>query len=156
MRQLQITPKYCQGFEDRHGKVRWYYRRPGFPRIALPGLPWGPDFMAAYDKAALGERLEVGASWSRPGTIGALVASYYKTGDFTGLADTTKATYRGILERFRIGHGDKRVAHLERRHVQNIITAMSDRPAAAANRRCCPSMIVSSRRPDAVYTSSWT
>lgn len=133
MKQMHKPPKYCQGFEDRHGKVRWYYRRPGFPRVALPGLPWSPDFMAAYEKAAVGERLETGASRSKPGTVAALVASYYKTGDFTGLAASTKTTYRGILERFRVEHGDKRVAHLKKGHVQVIITGMTDRPAAAAN-----------------------
>ncbi|AUM72918.1 tyrosine-type recombinase/integrase [Paracoccus jeotgali] len=133
MKQMRKPPKYCQGFEDRHGKIRWYYRRPGFSRIALPGLPWSPDFMAAYDKAAAGERLEAGLSRSKPGTIAALVASYYRTGDFTGLADSTKTTYRGILERFRLAHGDKRVAHMEKRHVQNIISGMTDTPAAAGN-----------------------
>lgn len=89
--------------------------------------------MAAYEKAALGERLETGAVRSAPGTISALAASYYKTSDFTGLAASTKATYRGIIERFRAEHGHKRVAHMERRHVQKIIGERADTPAAAAN-----------------------
>lgn len=75
MKQMHKPPKYCHGFEDRHGKVRWYYRRPGFQRVALPGLPWSPDFMATYDKAAAGEKLETGVSRSKPGTAAALVAS---------------------------------------------------------------------------------
>ena len=33
------TPKYTQGFEDHHGNVRWYLRKPGVPRAPLPGLP---------------------------------------------------------------------------------------------------------------------
>lgn len=49
------------------------------------------------------------------------------------MADSTKTTYRGILERFRVGHGDKGVAHLKKGHVQVIITGMTDTPAAAAN-----------------------
>lgn len=133
MKQLRKPPKYCQGFEDRHGKVRWYYRRPGFPRVALPGLPWSPDFMASYDKAATGERLEIGKIRSAPGTIGALVASYYRTSDFTGLGDSTKTTYRGIIERFRAEHGSKRVAHMEKRHVQGFISEKAATPAAANN-----------------------
>ena len=133
MRQLYKPPKYSQGFPDRHGKMRWYYRRPGFPRVALPGLPWSPAFMEAYEKAAAGERLETGASRSKPGTVAALVASYYRTSDFTGLADSTKATYRGIIERFRAAHGDKRVAHMQKRHVQEIIAKMGETPAAASN-----------------------
>ena len=54
MKQLRKPPRYCQGFEDRHGKVRWYFRKPGLPRVALPGLPWSPEFMAAYEQAAEG------------------------------------------------------------------------------------------------------
>jgi hypothetical protein len=42
-----------QGFIDRHGKARFYFRRPGFKVIPLPGLPWSPQFMAVYE-AALG------------------------------------------------------------------------------------------------------
>lgn len=133
MKQLRKPPKYCQGFEDRHGKVRWYYRRPGFPRVALPGLPWSPEFMAAYEKASIGERVEIGKDRSKPGTVSALVASYYRTSDFKGLSDSTKATYRGIIERFRTEHGDKRVAHMERRHVQSIVAAKTATPSAANN-----------------------
>ena len=40
-------PHYVQQFLDRHGKARFYYRRPGFKLVPLPGLPWSPAFMAA-------------------------------------------------------------------------------------------------------------
>jgi site-specific recombinase XerD len=131
MKQLRRPPKYCQGFEDRHGKVRWYYRRQGFPRVALSGLPWSPEFMAAYELAANGEKVEIGKARSKAGTIGALIASYYRTADFTGLSDVTKRTYRNILERFRADHADKRVTMLQRQHVQRIISDKGDTPAAA-------------------------
>lgn len=57
--------------------------------------------MAAYDAAQKGEKLELGKERSAPGSISALVASFYRTSDFKGLTDSTKATYRGIIERFR-------------------------------------------------------
>lgn len=127
------TSEILPGVEDRHGKVRWYYRRPGFPRVALPGLPWSADFMAAYESAAKGEKLEIGKTLSAPGTISALVASYYRTSDFAGLRDSTKATYRGIIERFRTEHGEKRVATLQKVNVQRIIERKAETPAAANN-----------------------
>lgn len=133
MNPLRKPPRYCQGFEDRHGKFRWYYRRPDFPRVALPGLPWTPEFMAAYEKAAKGEKLAIGKTRSAPGTVSALVASFYKTSDYTALSDSTKATYRGIIERFRVVHGDKRVAHMERRHIQKLLDLKAETPAAAKN-----------------------
>jgi integrase len=51
------------------------------------------------------------------------------------LAPTTQATYRGILERFREQHGEKRWSKLERHHVRNIIREKIDTPAAANNLR---------------------
>ena len=133
MRQLRKPPKYCQGFADRHGKIRWYYRRPGFPRTPLPGLPWSPQFMAAYESATQGERPEIARDRSAPGTVGALIASYYRTADYTGLSEITKKTYRNILERFRADYSERRVAKLERHH---IVKMMGDRAAtpSAANR----------------------
>ena len=133
MKIMNKPPKYCQGFEDRHGKVRWYYRRPGFPRVALPGLPWTPEFMAAYEKAANGEKVEVGKTLTVQGSISALVVSFYKTSDFKGLSDSTKATYRGIIERFRADHGHRLVKEMQRDHVQKIVAKKSDTPAAANN-----------------------
>jgi integrase len=133
MKLLRKPPRYCQGFEDRHGKFRWYYRRPGFARVALPGLPWTPEFMAAYEKAANGEKLEIGKSQTIAGSMSALVASFYKTSDYTGLSASTKATYRGIIERFRNEHGDKRVVHLERKHLQKLVSDKAETPAAANN-----------------------
>src|SRR4051794_7923573 len=97
-------PRYTHGFIDRHGKARFYFRRPGFKSIALPGMPWSPTFMAAYEAALSGESkpVDLGASKTKPGTIGALVVAYYNSGQFQGLpADSTKTTYRGIIERFR-------------------------------------------------------
>ena len=44
---MRRPPPYCNGFLDRHGKARWYFRRAGFKKVPLPGLPWSPEFMAA-------------------------------------------------------------------------------------------------------------
>ena len=84
MKMLRKPPKYCHGYEDRHGKFRWYFRRAGFPKVPLPGLPWTPEFMAAYEKAAKGEKLEIGKSQTAPGSISALIASFYRTSDLSG------------------------------------------------------------------------
>ncbi len=126
------APKYCQGYLDRHGKPRWYLRRRGMKNVALPGLPWSPEFMAAYEEAMRGEAPEKPTKGA-PGSIDALVASYYRTADYTGLGDSTKTTYRGIIERFRAEHGDKRVAKLQTVHVRKIIGDKSATPSAANN-----------------------
>lgn len=131
MKQLRRPPKYCQGMIDRHGKPRWYFRRPGFPRRALPGLPWSPQFMAEYAAAMEGDKAEIGKKQTLPGSIAALIASYYRSAEYSGMADSTKRAVRNILERFRAEHGDKRVAHLEKRHIQKIMAEKAATPDAA-------------------------
>ena len=103
----------------------------GCPLRALPGLPWSPQFMAEYAAAMEGDKTEIGKKQTLPGSIAALVASYYRSADYSGLADSTKRVVRNILERFRAEHGDKRVAHLEKRHVQKIMADKAETPDAA-------------------------
>jgi hypothetical protein len=117
-------PKYTQAFTDRHGTARFYFRKSGSKQVPLPGLPWSPQFMAAYEAALEGQgpRIEIGASRTKPGTINALVVSYCNSMVFQTLAPETRRTRRNILERFRAEHGDKRSALLKREHV-NVIFA---------------------------------
>lgn len=132
----KIRLQYIHEFRDRHGKIRRYFRRPGFKQTPLPGLPGSEEFMAAYQAALSGQaapRLEVGASRTAPGTISALVARYYRSARFATLANSTKATYRGIIERFREEHGDKRVALLGREHIKRMQETKLATPAAANN-----------------------
>jgi hypothetical protein len=82
---MRRPPKFVQGFLDRHGKPRWYFRRPGFKRMPLPGLPWSPEFMAAYEEALAGQPVQIGGSRVRPGTIHALAISYYNSHGFRSL-----------------------------------------------------------------------
>jgi hypothetical protein len=63
-RVMRRLPKYVQGFLDRHGKARFYFRRAGFKTVALPGLPWSPEFMAAYEAALAGQPAPIGAATS--------------------------------------------------------------------------------------------
>lgn len=128
---MRKPPKYTQGFVDRHGKSRWYLRKRGLPRTPLPGLPWSPEFMTAYEAAMSGQAEK--PLRSQPGTVNALAESYYQSADYIGLRDSTKATYRGIIERFRAEHGDKRVSKMEARHVRQIINDKAATPSAANN-----------------------
>ena len=75
---MSRPPKFVQGFIDRHGKARFYFRRAGFKAVALPGLPWSPEFMAAYEKALAGQPAQLGSDRVKPGTIRALASSYYQ------------------------------------------------------------------------------
>lgn len=127
-------PKYVQAFIDRHGRPRYYLRRPGCKRVPLLGLPWSPDFMRAYS-AALNQAtmIEVGAKRTRHGTISAVITTFYMSSEFASWAPETRRTRRNILERLREAHGEKMVAHLARAHVESMVAAKAATPAAARN-----------------------
>jgi integrase len=117
-------PKHVHGFVDRHGRPRYYLRRPGFRAVPLFGLPFSPDFMTAYDAALAGHAapVEIGASRTISGTVNALVAAYYKSIDWDGLTDGTRKARRRYIERFRAEHGNKRVAMLGQRHLEQMLS----------------------------------
>jgi integrase len=125
---MSRPPKFVQGFIDRHDKPRFYFRRAGFKTVPLPGLPWSPEFMAAYEVAMGGEsapRVDIGASRTNPGTINALVIAYYKSDGWTRLTADTQKTRRWTIERFRAAHGDKRVAILREEHIVKMLSAIT-------------------------------
>jgi hypothetical protein len=80
----RIKLPFVQAFADRHGHARYYFRKPGFKRAALPGLPGSAEFMEAY-QAALGG---VPARFVG-GTVNALVVS--ATAGIEGLAAERRA-----------------------------------------------------------------
>jgi integrase len=130
------NPKYTHGFIDHDGKARFYLRAPGRKRVPLPGLPWSPEFMEARGKALDGDWAvpELGASRTRSGTVNAAIVSYYQSSAFRdGLAASSQQMRRAILERFREGHGDKRVGDMHKKALQIILNKKS--PAAASNWR---------------------
>jgi hypothetical protein len=55
-RVMRRLPKFVHGFIDRHGKPRFYFRRPGFESVPLQGLPYGAEFMRAYEAALAASR----------------------------------------------------------------------------------------------------
>ena len=69
---MRRPPKFVNGYIDRHGKPRFYFRRAGFKKVP-PGLPWSPEFMAAYEEALADQPTPIGAARVRPGTIRAFV-----------------------------------------------------------------------------------
>jgi len=73
---MRRAPQYVHGFIDRHGRPRFYFRRAGYKRVPLLGLPWSPEFMEAY-QAALDEtpRVQIGAKRTKPGTVASAVIS---------------------------------------------------------------------------------
>ena len=129
-------PKHCGWNTDHHGKRRVRFRKGGFS-IYIAGTPWSEDFMRQYAAALDGvkaQTAEIGIERTKPGTISALIVSYYKL-VFPTIEPSTQKMRRSILERFRRQHGDKPVARLESAHIAAIVAAMKKTPTAANNFR---------------------
>jgi integrase len=132
-------PKYVQAFIDRNGKPRHYIRRRGYPRTALPGMPWSPTFMAAYEEVmAKQDTTPTKAAHIKAGSLRALAVSYMSSGVFRNLKGRSQETYRGIIERFcktKDANGnlyaDKPFAGMDRRVLVKILAARADNPHAA-------------------------
>jgi integrase len=124
-------PKYVQAWVDpRDSRAYYYLRRRGFPRVRLPGLPWSPTFMAAYEAAMSGARTAIGSGRVKPGSVAAVVAEYLDSRQFFGSKSAgTQRMRRGILERFRAAYGDRPFALLPTEWIEALLDA---KPAHAA------------------------
>jgi integrase len=107
-------PKHVRAWVDRRdGRAYYYLRRRGHPLVRLPGLPWSPSFMAAYEAALAGPRSAIGGGRIKPGSVAAVIAEYFDSQTFFASKSAgTQRMRRGILERFRAAHGDRPFALL--------------------------------------------
>jgi integrase len=133
-------PKYTQAFIDRHGTARFYFRRAGSKQVPLPGLPWSPQFMAAYETAmAIKPVLHIGSDRVKPRSIRALAIAYYDSAAFKALdPDSTQGVYRNIIDRFcrqtdKDGqpYGDKSAVSMKSHHIEKLMEARADKPDSA-------------------------
>jgi hypothetical protein len=136
-RLMRRPPKYVHGFVDHDGKARFYFRRAGFKTVALPGLPWSPEFMSAYDEAKTAQGIAIGAERTKQGTLRALAVAYYNSKRFADMEASTQGVYRNIVDRLceqrdRDGNklADKRIATLRREHIVKLLDER-DKPESA-------------------------
>lgn len=127
-------PPHVDAFRDRHGKLRFYFRRGKGPRIPLPGSIGSDEFEAAYSAALAGQ---VAAKRKRlepvqDGTIAALIVSYKRSAAFVELRKTSQPGYISRLDAIRRDHGHRTVKGLTReRIVTKILQPYAGQPGAA-------------------------
>lgn len=110
------------------GRVHYYYRRRGYPRVRLPA-PTDPDFSAAYHAAGGGDI----AVSVQAGTLSAVVAAYRASPEYAGLSPASRAYYETALRELEARFGDKRIAALKTPKVLELRDEKRDRPSAANN-----------------------
>ncbi len=135
----RTLPRYVTEFADRHGKVRMRYRRKGQAQHYFQH-PFGSDeFWQEYAACLSGElapKVEPRLASSPVGSIDDLCERFYRSPGWQGMTkESSRKTYRSIIERFRKAHGSKRVAMVKVEHLDAILGKMRDTPAAANNLR---------------------
>lgn len=131
----KVDLEYVQAFKDRHGTMRYYFRRKGYKRVALPGSPGSSKFAKAYEAARAEMRPAATSVKEGPRSMGAAIAEYYRSPDFRGKRDTTQKGYRHVLEKFRSEFGCDLVIHFTPKHIEAILHKMAETPAQASNLR---------------------
>jgi hypothetical protein len=131
--------KHIHQFIDRHGKPRYYFRRPG-QSVRLPGSPFSDEFMAAYQAAFNNqERPAIGANKVLPNSIRFLSITYYQSAEFQSLKSTSQQVRRLIIDRFcrettdGKSNGDRSAAGPENHRYPRISTGERERAAEGAS-----------------------
>lgn len=130
----KVRMSYVKAYEDRHGRMRHYYRRPGYPSIPLPGEPGSKAFAEAYEAAKNGAATPKTARLI-PGTFAALIADYYETSRYGDLNESTKRTYRRALEKFRETWGAVKVSDFTPAICDDVMDAFGAKSGARENLR---------------------
>ncbi len=116
---------------DRHGKVRWRFRRRGFT-CYLPGLYGSVAFRAAYEAALKGARPDgrTLAPVAAPGSFEALIRAYLSSPRFMSLAAITRRQLAADMDWLRTEIGDLPVRSFEPRHVEALMSKRAGPTAA--------------------------
>jgi integrase len=118
---------YVHEVTDRHGHRRAYFRKRGYPSVALP-LPIGSRaFLEAYH-AALEAAPTAVKGKAKPGTIAALVDLHYRSRKWNDLSPGSQRTYWNRSSR---SMDNRLVDQMEAKHVDAIMDAKAGTPVAA-------------------------
>ncbi|MDR4307674.1 tyrosine-type recombinase/integrase [Chelatococcus sambhunathii] len=130
---VSVRLKYVIEDVDRHGNVRLYFRRKGYPKIRLRGAPGSDEFMDAYRKALAGAvPIPAKPSVATPGSLRAISIEYFRhLATRKDLEPSTVRVRRGVIEGLCREHGDKPLGRMMPHHVADFRDDRADRPEAA-------------------------
>jgi integrase len=130
----RIKLRHVNGFLDRHGKLRYYFRRRGSRSVKLPGLPGSIEFMDAY-QAALATVAPPPPSPKHVirGSLADLAAGYFRSAAFANLSQSSQRHYRTALKPVLEAHGHRLVRELPKAAARNVIEAIGASHPGMAN-----------------------
>ena len=128
--------KYVSHFKDRHGKIRWRYRKGSFT-VAL-GTDYGSElFMLKLAAGVKGQRIQsdalgcIAPTKFPRGSLSDIIDSWYRTERFEALSNSTKRGYRHSTESIRNRCGTVMARDVTSDFVKEMISEKAQSPAAA-------------------------
>lgn len=139
---ISNLPDNVRPVKDRHGKIRYRFRRKGFKSRYIPGEPGTALFHAAYAEVLVSAGIRPEPAKSRrhvnPRTLDDLHRRMKLTPKWKKKKDSTRRVQTGIMERFldRVGKsgkrfGDRPVNQVTYGWLESILGEMWETPAAA-------------------------
>lgn len=115
---------------DRHGKVRWRFRRKkGNIDTYLSGAYGSAEFRAGYEAALAGAKIGVNDLRSPDGTLAWLIEKYLRSPRHLNKANSTRRVLRRELDWLKDVAGKYPIAGFRAKHVEAVM-AKKDGPAA--------------------------
>lgn len=108
-------------FTDRHGKLRWRWRKAGFPTFYFTTPPDTPGFTEELALASAGARVQPGAGRAIPRSVADLAARYYESAGFRGSSESDRHRRRLILAPFVEEFSKDLVANFRWDHLEVVI-----------------------------------
>ena len=134
----RTLPKYVTAYADRHGRVRYRFRRVGQKPYSFRSKPGSADFLHEYQaclSSTAAPNIIPGAGRAIRGSFDDLISRFYRSTEWAAPSASSKKSYRSVIERFRAQHGHRMVRDLRYVNVDSILARMSGTPAAANNLR---------------------
>ncbi len=128
-----IRYRYLVKDVSRHGKERWYVRRPRSKKIRLLSDPGTPEFTQEYLAAMKAPAQKTRTVRVQPYSLAWLINQYFASADFGWLAEATRVQQRSILGRVATENGDKDARTLTSAAVKAGRDRRAHTPGAANN-----------------------
>lgn len=141
MAKRRWLPQNVTEWTDRHGKVRYRFRKTGLPVWHFKAAPGTPEFLAELDQARAAAPAGISRGWPS-GSMDDLAHRMFASPRWLGMQPSSQYTYRRIIERYldrttkkgaRYGGFPARTATVS--GLERHIAELADTPAAANNLR---------------------
>lgn len=123
-------PPFLHKETSRHGKVVWYVRMKGKPRVRIIGEYGSKEFMEAY-RAAISEGPQPPKSKHHSGSLSWLIERYRETTQWSALSVATRRQRENIFKHVNETAGKVPCDQITRRHIRDGLDRRKDKQAAA-------------------------